>query len=826
MTADAAAHGTAIIDVAPADVAPADITTPDIATPEIAISGAGVIEAALARLSAGDPDAALSLLDSVSDHAGVWAARGMVLLAADRDQEARAALRSAVALGDTSPVTVLNLALAEDRTGDRPRGRALMLALAERVPGWEEPLLRLAESHRAAGEPEAAESAYRQALERSSHRSEALVALAGLLIARGAPEEAHTLLLRCLGRDPDRAEAWDALGLSLLRADGSAENAALALSAFTEAQRLAPAMLDYALHGIDAAAVAGLMEAEEARLALLCRDDPLNPVTHTALGVALERLGRRDDAIDALTIATALAPEARMPALLLGGVLARTTRLRDAEAALRRAEALDPDNPQVQNDRAAVLMRMHRHAEARDLLLDHLARFGDQVPSLCNLANATACLGLQAEAVAYAKRAIALRPDAVLPRRALCNTLPYLDGVTAEELLRAALDCGVRLPRAPLPAPRNHPDPSRKLTVGLLSGTLKSHPVGWLTIAGFETLDPEQFELVVLAQNAVPGDPIARRFRAVAADWIDVDTLAEEALARLARTRGIDVLIDLGGYGDAARMYACAYRLAPVQVKWVGMQNHSSGLAEMDWFLTDGWETPEGYDGFYSERLLRLPNGYVCYSPPPYAPDVAPLPALANGFVTFGCFNNLAKITPPAIAAWRRILTRLPTARLVLKTHQFGDPATAERIRAAFGAVGDRVETRGSSGHRAFMAEYNGIDIALDPFPYSGGLTTIEALWMGVPTVTRPGTIFASRHSYSHMSNAGLRGWDAPDTESYIRLAVERASDLPALAALRAGSRALVAASPLCDAPRFGRDLGAALRHAWRAWCEAPPSPA
>jgi predicted O-linked N-acetylglucosamine transferase (SPINDLY family) len=259
-----------------------------------------------------------------------------------------------------------------------------------------------------------------------------------------------------------------------------------------------------------------------------------------------------------------------------------------------------------------------------------------------------------------------------------------------------------------------------------------------------------------------------------------------------------------------------------VQIKWVGMQNHSSGLAEMDWFITDRWETPPGFEPLYSERLLRLPDGYICYSPPPYAPDVVPLPALAKGHITFGCFNNLAKITPRVIATWATILRRLPSARLILKTHQFSDVETAQRVHAEF-AVHDiaaaRVELRGASRHRAFLGEYNQVDIVLDPFPYSGGLTTCEALWMGVPTVTLPGEIFASRHSASHLSNAGLADWVAADLDGYIDLALARAADLPALAALRAGLRARVKASPLCDAPRFGRHLGAALRHTWRDWC-------
>ena len=222
------------------------------------------------------------------------------------------------------------------------------------------------------------------------------------------------------------------------------------------------------------------------------------------------------------------------------------------------------------------------------------------------------------------------------------------------------------------------------------------------------------------------------------------------------------MLIDLGGYGKSGRMAACAHRIAPVQMKWVGMQTHSTGLPEIDWFLSDRWETPPELEPHYSERVLRLPDGYVCYSPPAYAPDLVPPPAAANGHITFGCFNNLAKVTGQVIRTWAAILDRVPTSVLVLKTYQFSEPDSAARIREAFAALGvgaDRIVLRGASPHRTFLGVPNQIDIVLDPFPYSGGLTTCEALWMGVPTVTLPNETFASRHSISHLSNAGLSDW-------------------------------------------------------------------
>jgi predicted O-linked N-acetylglucosamine transferase (SPINDLY family) len=778
-------------------------------------------EAALALLRDGDPDAALDRLRAApadpSGQAGRFAALGMVLLAGRRASEAADALRHAVCLGDDSAVTALNLALALDGAGQPEAARRAMRELAVRNPSWDEPWLRLAESRRAAGDGLEAEDAYWRALGINPVRPEALIGLSMLLIARGEAPGARALLLRCCRVAPCRAEGWDALGLAYA-ADG---DHAAACTAFTEAQQRAPGQVDFALHRVEAALAAGAGQAELARLEVAADADPLDVSLLVAVGVLRERLGFRDAALDALEAAAVLAPEAPGTLVLLGGLLARAHRLRDAERILRRAAAAEPDNPRIQNDLAAVLMRVHRHPEAHRLLTTLRDRHGASASELCNLATATASLGRQEEAVSVARDAVAMAPDALLPRRALYNALVYR-GAAVEELIAAARGCA-----ACLPAPRddvrwpNAPDPARRLRLGLLSGSLKTHPVGWLTVAGFEALDPAAFEIVCLGPMTA-GDPMARRFAAVAAGWHDTDALDDPALAALAREQGIDVLIDLGGWGDAGRLAACVRRLAPVQVKWVGMQAHTTGLPSIDWFLTDARETPTGFEQYYTERLLRLPDGYVCYSPPPHAPDVAPLPALRRGHVTFGCFNNLAKVTPDAIAAWTAILRRVPGARLVLKALPLADADIAGQVAAAFadhGIAAERLELRGGSPHREFLAQHGDIDIHLDPFPYSGGLTTCEALWMGVPTVTMPGLSFASRHSASHLGNVGLDDWVAPDLDGYVTLAAAKAADLMALAELRAGLRPRMKASPLCDAARFGRSLGAALRHAWTDWC-------
>jgi protein O-GlcNAc transferase len=748
------------------------------------------------------------------------AANGMALMGLGRFEEALVELRLAVSLGDEHPPTLLNLAIAEDRVGDRDRARRLMQKVAVRLPDWDEPILRIAESLRAGEELAAAEEAYRHVLELNPDRAKALIALGGLLLARGEAAQSRDLLRHCCDVAPDEMEAWDTLGLAL-RATGAPT---LALAAFVTAQRLQPNVLRPMLNGVEVAIDAGTADAELTRLEAACEHDPLNPVPQAGRGLLLERLGRRSQAIDALEIATIMAPDALEPLGLFGGLLARANRLAEAEPVLRRVSVLQPNNAQARGDHAVVLMRMHEHARARTILLDLLERYGPLLPTLNNLSNATLCIGLQDAAVALARQAIELYPLEMLAWRALCNNLPYQDGAHGPELLSALRACAALLPRTDQPGFANTRDLDRKLVIGLLSGSLRSHPVGWLTVAGVETLDPERFSVVCLVQNAEPEDPLARRYRAIAKEWIEVDGMSNEVLTATAREHGLDILIDLGGYGDNARMIACCNRLAPVQIKWVGSQNHSTGIPEMDWFLTDRWETPPGFEVLYSERLLRMPDGYVCYSPPPHAPDVGTLPALSKGLVTFGCFNNLAKMTPRVIATWSTILGRIPDARLILKTYQFGDRPTLNRVQAEFelhAVNAARIEFRGYSGHREFIGQYGDVDIVLDPFPYSGGLTTCEALWMGVPTITLAGEIFASRHSTSHLSNVGLADWVTNSAEEYVEMAVARAGDIPALAELRDGLRERVRRSPLCDAPRFGRNLGAALRHTWREWCAA-----
>ena len=635
-----------------------------------------VSQRALERLAGGDRDGAIAALAAPRD-ANDHAVLGMACLDSGLWGAAYGALRRARALGDVSPAAMLNLALAEDRLD--LDGGARMRAVMADCPHWDEPPLRLAESLRRNGDPLGAIRHYERALDVRPDRMETLLGLGILSLGQSDPRRAQVVLLHCCGIAPGSPEVWDALGVAFM-ASGDAK---LAEAAFAESYRVRPGNISVALRRMEAALAAGAADAELARLEVATDQDPLDIAQLTIRGVLLDRMGRSADAADILEAVVALAPDLPMPAAALAVARLHAGLFALAVPALQRAVKLAPNNIALQNDLAAAFNRVHRYREGREILEGLIEEHGDQPALLCNLCNSLVSLGLQQEGVATARRATIAAPEDNLGWRTLANALAYCPGTTGAELLDACRQASATLPRGEPVALLRPTDPTRRLRVGLLSATLRTHPVGWLTIAGFESLDPTAFELVCFGQEP-SADPMQRRFETISVEWHIVAGQPAQQIVATIRAARIDILIDLGGWGDQGLLGVCAERPAPVQIKWVGMQNHSTGLKEMQWIISDRWQTPSGTEHHYTENPLRLPDGYVCYSPPPYAPDVTPLPAVATGIVTFGCFNNLAKIAPPTIAVWAAILARLPSARMVLKTHQFSDRQTVERLRTVF----------------------------------------------------------------------------------------------------------------------------------------------
>jgi predicted O-linked N-acetylglucosamine transferase (SPINDLY family) len=423
------------------------------------------------------------------------------------------------------------------------------------------------------------------------------------------------------------------------------------------------------------------------------------------------------------------------------------------------------------------------------------------------------------EAVACHRRALELKPDYAEAHSNLLFDLQYCPGVTPEALAAAHAEYDRRHAaslRGAFVGQEKVGDRRGRLRWGFVSPDLGRHPVGYFLVRVLENLSRKR-QATICYSDRIVKDDLTHRIQAAVTGWRDATGISDQRLAEQIRADRIDILFDLAGHTAGHRLLVFARKPAPIQVTWAGYAG-TTGLKAMDYLLADRYEIPAGAERHYQERVLRMPDGYVCYDPPAYAPAVTPLPALDRGQVTFGCFNNPAKVTPQVIEAWARILRRLSGARLVLKFRGFDDHGVARRFAEMFAAQAiapGRLELLGFSPHAELLAEYRRIDLALDCFPYSGGLTTCEALWMGVPVITCPWETFASRHSLSHLSNVGLTETIARDVDEYVELAVSLAGDVPRLAALRAGLRQRMAASPLCDGKRFAGHLMSLLRGVW-----------
>jgi predicted O-linked N-acetylglucosamine transferase (SPINDLY family) len=319
----------------------------------------------------------------------------------------------------------------------------------------------------------------------------------------------------------------------------------------------------------------------------------------------------------------------------------------------------------------------------------------------------------------------------------------------------------------------------------------------------------------------VAEDVTTKRIRAVVPHWRNIVGQSDAQIAAKVREDEIDIFVDLAGHAGLNRLQVFAHKPAPVQVTWLGYPN-TTGLTGMDYRITDAFADPPGMtEAFHSETLVRMPECFSCFKAPLQSPDVAPLPALSSGHVTFGSFNMFSKMTADVLATWARILLRVPNSHLVIKYQGMDSAYMRELIQNIFvghGVEKERVHTLGRDvSHGEHMARYHTIDIGLDPFPYNGTTTTCDALWMGVPVVVLAGNTHVSRVGVSQMSNLGLQELIAKNQDDYVNIAVELAGNIEKLSALRAGMRERMLASPLMNVERFTRNLEQGYEQMWAA---------
>jgi protein O-GlcNAc transferase len=561
----------------------------------------------------------------------------------------------------------------------------------------------------------------------------------------------------------------------------------------------------------------------DAAIELVSRAIGLKPdfgQAHHTLGNVMRQLGRNAEALPHLQAATQLLPASADAPNDLGTALYELGRVRAAAAAYSSAIRVKPDFAPAHNNLASAQRDM---GQLDDALASYrrALELNPRLPQVhANIGNVLRDQGLIDEALASYRAALELNPGFAEAHSNLLHAL-YLHPSIPPEAILAEHRKWNSLHAAGLGSSRvkhtNNRDPERRLKIGYVSPDLREHPVARFLLPILVHHDHSKFEVFCYSDALAP-DSLTDRVRAAADSWHVVCGVSHADLASTIRSHGIDILVDLALHSANNRMLTFARKPAPVQVSYLGYPG-TTGLSAMDYRLTDPHLDPEENDVFYTERSIRLPQSYWCYQPPAAAPDVAALPARSSGHVTFGCLNNFAKVSRPALEAWAQILQRVPGSRLIL--YSLGG-SHRDRVRDLFaqrGVSGERIEFVDRVQYEDYLRTYQRFDVALDSFPYSGGTTTCDALWMGVPVVSLAGRLAVHRAGVSILSILELDELVASDVEGYIQIAVTAAPNLERLDELRRSMRDRMAQSALVDAPGFTRALEEVFRQTWRAWC-------
>ena len=702
-------------------------------------------------------------------------------------KSAVAAFQRAIEIKPDYAEAYSNLGNARKKQGDLEAAVAAYQRALELKPEYAEGYYNLGIALKDQGKLELAATAYREALELRPGYAKAYGNLGNVLSDMADFEEALAAYRRARDLEPDSPEACYNLGRALMH-DGMLDEAVAAFRCALALNQDYTSAYNYLGNSFQKQ---GDLTAALAAYERALEIEPENVTAYNNLGNLLSDQGKLDGALARYDKVLALEPDDVDAHSNLGNVLRRLGRLNEAEAAYRKALDLDPG-----------------HASAHS-----------------NLGNAFKDQGKLKEALDAYRRSLALKPDAANIHSNLLFGMNYDNRSSQTEILAETRRWNEThaVPRVTgeptLPHVR---DVNRRLRVGYVSPDFREHSVSHFLDAVIAGHDRRWFEVFCYSEVVNP-DQNTARIRSLSDAWCSTVGMTDRALAERIRDDRIDILVDLAGHTGNNRLLAFAERPAPVQVTWLGYPN-TTGLPAMDYRLTDAIADPEGVaDAQHSETLVRLPNGFLCYAPAGDAPDLDGPPALTTGHVTFGSFNNLAKVSSEVVETWARILDRIPNSRLVIKSRPLADAGTRKRYLEMFVARGidaNRVELcawiASKSGH---LGAYARIDIGLDPFPYNGTTTTCEALWMGVPVITLSGDLHAGRVGASILTRVGHADLVAETEEAYVEKAAALANDLDRLSALRKGLRDRMRQSPLCDADGFARDIEAAYREMWRSAC-------
>ena len=644
--------------------------------------------------------------------------------------------------------------------------------------------------HHQAGRLQKAEQLYRKILSRSPSNPDALHYLGVLEHQQGRYEKAIEYLEKSLVSSPDNEKALNNLGITLRRLSRHRE----ALSCFEQAAAL----------------------------------NPDSPEVHNNLANAYRKLGEIDKALTSYQRAVSLNPGFAQAHNNLGNILRQLGRFDKALVSYKTAGDLKPDDAGIHNNIGITLQLQGRLSHALTSF-KHALKIAPGYPEgQNNLGNLLMEKGMVEEASVCYKKAISIRPNFSEAHSNLLLSMNYSSKAGSHEIFDAHKKWAAQH------VAESHTvnwdqdcaaDKKQRLRIGYVSPDFRRHPVSCFIEPILTKHNQDDFEIFCYA-NVVREDGVTARFKALPIIWRNIYPLGDQEAADLIIRDSIDILVDLAGHTQGNRILLFRRKPAPLQVTYLGYPN-TTGLFEMDYRITDNLADPPGIsDDFCSEKIVRLDHGFLCYQPVKDAPEPSALPALSNGFVTFGSFNNLAKTTQKVIELWAKILLAVPNSRLIMKYKSLADNDTREEVLEIFKSAGidnayERIELLGFTPTLSeHLKMYNRIDLALDTFPYNGTTTTCEALWMGVPVITLAGENHSARVGVSILSQVNLFEAITGDREEYLKTAVDLAMDTNRLAKLRSGLRNIVSRSPLTDGALFLRSLEAAYQKMWERWCE------
>lgn len=680
------------------------------------------------------------------------------------------------------------------------------------------------------GQLEAAIAHHRQALQLQPNSAQTYYNLGNTLAAQEQYESAIAAYQQALQLQPNWAEALLNLAIACL----ALENFEQAEEALKQAVVLKSDLIPAHFHLGKLPQKQGNIAAAEVHFRQYWQLQPDEPKAWETFLSALQIQGKHSECIALLQDHLKSRPDHAIAHYYLGTIYNNLNRFPEAIEHLQQALQLDPSLAIAHNNLGYAFIQSGQLSAGIDSCLRAIEIQPNLAIAYLNQGLALNNQGRVSEAIAWFQETLRIDPDYHPANTNLLYALNYSPAYSPAAVAAAHHQWGQQVTQKVLSQKLSAKIPNRSteqsrnpkskiLRVGYVSPDFRQHSVVYFFEPILSHHDSTQVETFCYANVPNP-DAVTRRLRGLSQHWQDVYNMDDDQLADLVRFDGIDILVDLAGHTGSNRLLMFNRQPAPIQVTYLGYPN-TTGLVNMDYRLTDNWADPPGLtDDYYTEEIIRLSRCFLCYQPSPTAPPVIDLPAKSMGRITFGCFNNLPKITPEVIALWSEILHSVPNSRIILKIRWFDDQPTRDRYLSLFADCGiesRRVKLIGVipdlNHHLAF---YGNIDIALDPFPYHGTTTTCEALWMGVPVITLAGQTHVSRVGVSLLTTVGLPELIACTPQEYVAKAVALASDLPTLSQLRTNLRQQVAASPLCDAVAHTQAIEAIYRQFWQQFVQ------